>query len=259
MRWRTGDGRRDLAAAVVPSLILVAGVAGAVFPAAMADGATATPTTSAVSDLQQFPGNPGAPPLPAACNLSWPTKAWPPKVDAQAGDRVLRPSDLPAGMRESPAPLATTPNLDELAMGWPQGELAEVASSTSPSVSTGAGSTIDEIVGRARGAAQATATYRKARDLIFGSCVRYWPGNEGRPRYPVPWAGSSVFAFEESDQEDHGFSRASVVLLGHRGRFDFELDVGNFVDSPDDPTDAPIPTRAQLAAALTPALARLGA
>jgi hypothetical protein len=66
-----------------------------------------------------------------------------------------------------------------------------------------------------------------------------------------------VFAFEETDQEDHGFSRAGVVLLGHRGRFDFELDVGNFVYSPADPTDAPLPTRAQLAATLTPALERL--
>jgi hypothetical protein len=160
-------------------------------------------------------------------------------------------------MRESSMPFATTPDLDDFAMGWPHAGLAEVTGSPSASTESEAGPSIGEIVGRARTPALASAAYRKARDVIFGSCVRLWPGNEGKPRYLVPWAGPDVFAFEEIDQQDHGFSRADVILVGHRGRFDFELEVGNFLDSAADPMNAALPTRSQLAAALTPALERL--
>ena len=96
--------------------------------ASAAGGAPSTPTTPAVSNLQQAPGLPGAPALPAACNLSWPTAAWPPTVDPQARAHALRQSDLPPGLRESAAQLASNgPDLDQLAVGWPRAGFAEVS------------------------------------------------------------------------------------------------------------------------------------
>jgi hypothetical protein len=215
-----------------------------------------TPTTSAGSNLQQAPRAPGAPPLPAACNLAWPTSAWPPVTDSQAEAHTLRPSDLPSGLRESPAQLASNgPDLDQLAMGWPQAGFAEIsaypAQRTSPEMS------VDEIVGRAATVGQAAAAYLRARNVIFGSCVRHWPGREGQPRYPMAWAGSGLFAFEMSDQQDHGTSSAAVVIVGHRGRFDFELRVGTFAYTPLPTQKAAVPTRAKLAVVLDRALARL--
>jgi hypothetical protein len=188
--------------------------------------------------------------------VSWPANAWPPEVDAQARAHALQPSDLPRGLRESLTQLASnSPDLDQLAVGWPQAGLADV--SAFPATRAATQSSVDEIVGRARTPAQANATYLRARNVLFGSCVREWPGGEGRPRYPMPWAGPGVFAFEQSDQNDHGVSTAAVVIVGHRGRFDFELRVGTFVYAAGAPHDAPLPTRAQLAAVLTPALRRL--
>lgn len=235
---------------VVPLGVLLAPAAGG------ATVTTPTPTTSPVSNLRQAPGNPGSPPLPAACNLSWPAGAWPPKVDPQALAHALHGSDLPKGLRESPAQLASNgPNLDQLAVGWPQAGFAEI--SAFPAVRTAKQLSVDEIVGRSPTSAQATATYLRARDVIFGSCVRDWPGGEGQPRYRIPWARARLFAFEESDQNDHGISTAAVVIFGHRGHFDFELRVGTFVYAAGAPETAPVPTRAQLAAVLTPALHRL--
>jgi hypothetical protein len=254
--WVTG-----LAAAVTTLSAVALGMLGmlgmVLTTAAVAAGAAAaTPTTSPVSNLGQAPGIPGAPPLPAACNLSWPAGDWPPKADPQALAHALHQSDLPNTLRESPAQLATNgPNLDQLAVGWPQAGFAEV--SAFPAERTTKQSSVDEIVGRSPTPAQATATYLRARNVIFGSCVRHWPGGEGQPRFPIPWAGSGLFAFEQSDQNDHGISTAAVVIVGHRGRFDFELRVGTFVYAAGAPETAPVPTRAQLAAVLTPALRRL--
>jgi hypothetical protein len=243
------------AAAALLVAVLVA-VPFGVIPASAAGGATTTPTTPAVSNLQQAPGLPGARPLPAACNLSWPAAAWPPTVDAQAQAHALRQSDLPSGLRESAAQLASNgPNLDQLAVGWPRDGFAEV--SAFPATRSEQQSSVDEIVGHAPTTAQASATYLRARNVIFGSCAKDWPGGEGRPRDAIPWAGPGVFAFTESDQNDHGISSAAVVILGHRGRFDFELRVGNLVYAPGAPHNAPVPTRAQLAAVLTPTLRRL--
>lgn len=229
------------------------GLLGASPVAGGATPAPTTPTTPVASNLQQAPG---APALPAACNLSWPTAAWPPTVDPQARAHALRPSDLPPGLRESAAQLASNgPDLDQLAVGWPRAGFAEVAAY--PATRSEKQTSLDEIVGRSQSTAQATATYLRARDVIFGSCARDWPGGEGRPRYAIAWAGPGVFAFTQSDQDDHGISSAAVVILGHRGRFDFELRVGDLVYAPGAPRDAPVPTRAQLAAVLTPALRRL--
>jgi hypothetical protein len=224
---------------------------------ARAATAPTTPTTPGVSNLQQAPGLPGAPPLPAACNLSWPTSAWPPRTDAEAEAHALRQSDLPAGLRVAPPFFASNgPNLDQLAVGWPQAGIAELDTS-SPS-RAGSESSIDEIVGRAQTPAQATATYRRARDVIFGSCAKAWPGHEGQMHYPIPWAGAGAFAFEQSDQQDHGVGSVSVTLFGHQGRFDFVLQVGDLTYTPNPSQRAAPPPRAELVGILRSARARLG-
>jgi hypothetical protein len=163
-------------------------------------------------------------------------------------------------MSEYPTQLASNgPNLDQLAMGWPDAGFAEI--SATPTRRSVGGLTVDEMVGRAPTPAQATATFRRAKDVIFGSCDTHWPGQEAQDPYAMSWAGPGLFAFEEKSEWDYGISSAAVVILGHRGHFDFELRVGNFSYSsmPPPPTDdAAVPTRAQLAAVLTPALHRLG-
>jgi hypothetical protein len=219
-------------------------------------GATTTPATSAVSNLQQAPGVPGAPPLPPVCNLSWPTAAWPPSTDAQAKAHSLRLSDLSTGMREAPPFFASnSPNLDQLAVGWPHAGIAELDTSSAPRA--GRESSIDEIVGRAQTPAQATATYRRARDVIFGSCAKDWPGHQGQVRYPIPWAGAGVFAFETSDQQDHGVGSVSVMIIGHQGPFDFALQVGVVASTSNPSQRAAPPTRDELAGILRRARMRL--
>jgi hypothetical protein len=219
-------------------------------------GAVTTPTTSAVSNLQEAPGVPGAAPLPPACNLSWPTAAWPPSTDAQAKAHALRQSDLPAGMRQAPPFFASnSPNLDQLAVGWPQAGIAEL--DTSSTARAGNESSMDEIVGRAQTPAQATATYLRARDVIFGSCAKDWPGHDGQLRYPIHWAGAGVFAFEMSDQQDHGVGSVSIMIIGHQGRFVFALQVSDLTYTPNPSQRAIPPARAELAALLRTARARL--
>ena len=149
--------------------------------------ATTTSTPPSVSDLQEWlmiPG--GAPRLPPTCNLSWPTKAWPPRIDAQAEARALRPSDLPGGLHEHKTAFATNaPDLDELAVGFPHAGFAEV--SFSEGFGPGPGSTVEERVGRMATMAAATATYRADRDALFGSCQQY---SRGRRRHDISWRGT---------------------------------------------------------------------
>jgi hypothetical protein len=160
-------------------------------------------------------------------------------------------------MREAPPFFASnSPNLDQLAVGWPHAGIAEL--DTSSAARAGNESSIDEIVGRAQTPAQATATYSRARDVIFGSCAKDWPGHDGQLRYPIPWAGAGAFAFEMSDQQDHGVSSVSIMIIGHQGSFVFALQVGDLTYTPNPSQRATPPTRAELAGLLRTARARLG-
>jgi hypothetical protein len=206
-----------------------------------------------LQDELQIPG--GAPKLPAACNRSWTTKAWPPHVDAGLKTHALRASDLPAGLHVHPPGFATnTPNLNELAVGWPHADFDEFFFSEGSG--TGPGSTVTEILGRAASAAAATSTYRADRDELFGSCQQYYPGPP-LPRYTLAENARDAFAYETVN-ETRGFSTAIVTVVGHRGRFVFDLSVGTYgysteVTAP--PVAAPAP--AEISTVLEVALARL--
>jgi hypothetical protein len=236
---------------------LPAGAAAAAAAAAPAATTTTQPHLPAVTTLGQellVPG--GAPKLPAACNRSWTTKAWPPHVDAGVTTHALRASDLPAGLHEHPPSFATnTPNLNELAVGWPHAAFTEVFFSEGSG--TGPGSTVDEIVGRAASADAATSSYRADRDELFGSCQQYYPGPP-LPRYALAHNVPDLFAYETVD-DTRGFSTAVVTVVGHRGRFVFDLSVGTYGYS----TEVSAPTVAapappQVNTVLDAALARLG-
>jgi hypothetical protein len=210
-----------------------------------------------VTTLQQellVPG--GAPKLPAACNRSWTTKAWPPHVDTGLETHALRASDLPAGLHEHPPSFATnTPDLNELAVGWPHAHFAEYF--FSEGVGTGPGSTVTEILGSAASAALATSTYRADRDELFGACQQYYPGPP-LPRFTLaPDAPPDVFAYE-TVTETRGFSTAIVTVVGHRGRVVFDLSVGTYGYSTEvtAPPVAP-PAPAEIGTVLDAALARL--
>jgi hypothetical protein len=211
-----------------------------------------------VSDLQQnllIPG--GAPKLPAACNLSWPTKAWPPRIDTRAKLHALRQSDVPAGLREGPPTFASNaPNLNELAVGFPRAGFAEVFFSTKPAAVSG-GLAVDESVGRLATPAVATSTFRADRDDLFGSCERYFPGPP-LPRYALPGNPPGLFAYESRDGA-RGFAGLQVVIVGHRDRFVFTLSVDTYVYDPSavTPPTAPLPPPADVTALLGGALARL--
>jgi hypothetical protein len=222
--------------------------------------ASAVPTTStlpSVSELQEWmmiPG--GAPKLPAACNLSWPTKAWPPRIDAQAKSHALRQSDVPRGLREHPPSFATNaPDLDELAVGFPHAGFAEVSFSQGSGL--GPGSTVDERVGRMSTPAAATAVYRADRDALFGSCQQYFPGPP-LPRYQLAGDPTDLFAYSTGN-ETRGAAFSSIAIVGHRGRFVFDLSIGTYgYDPSPTPTTVAPPTSAPISTVLHSALARLG-
>lgn len=225
-------------------------------------GASATASKlPPVSDLQQYLDVPsGAPGLPAACNLSWPTKAWPPRIDAEAKAHALRPSDVPAGLRQHPPTFATNaPDLDELAVGFPHTGFAEVFFSQGSG--PGSGSAVDEKVGRAITMAAATTIYRADRDELFGSCQRYFPGPP-LPRYALSGASgagpASLFAYREGN-ETRGASFSSIVVVGHRGRYVFDVSIGTYgYDPSPTPTTVAPPSPTRVSAVLDAALARLG-
>lgn len=226
----------------------------------MTEGSGAATTTSklpSVSDLQQFMEIPGgAPRLPAACNLSWPTKAWPPRIDARAKSHALRQSDVPRVLREHPPTFATNaPDLDELAVGFPRAGFAEVLFSEGSGL--GPGSTVDERVGRVSTPAAATAIYRADRDALFGSCQQYFPGPSS-PRYPLAGSPADLFAYSTGN-ETRGASFSSIVIIGHRGRYVFDLSVGTYgYDPTPTPTTVAPPASPQITAVLHATLARLG-
>jgi hypothetical protein len=219
--------------------------------------ATTTSTPPSVSDLQEWlmiPG--GAPKLPTACNLSWPTKAWPPRVDAQAKAHALRQSDMPKGLREHPPTFATNaPDLDELAVGFPHAGFAEVSFSEGSGL--GPGSTVDERVGRVPTAAAATKIYNADRTALFGRCQQYFLGPPP-PRYRLVGNPTNLFAYSTGN-ETRGASFSSIVIIGHRGRFVFDLSIGTYgYDPSPTPTTLAPPTSAQITTVVHTALARLG-
>ena len=252
--------RRPLRTA--PSGVAVALTLGLLPVGAAVAGASASASKlPPVSDLQQYlqiPG--GAAKLPAACNLSWPTKAWPPRIDTEAKAHALRPSDVPAGLRQHPPTFATNaPDLDELAVGFPHTGFAEVFFSKGSG--PGPGSTVDERVGRAATTAAATTLYRADRDELFGSCQQYFPGLP-LPRYPLSGGvaadAANVFAYREAN-DTRGASFSSIVVVGHRGRYVFDVSIGTYgYDPSTTPTTVAPPSPTQVSAVLDAALARLG-
>ncbi len=212
-------------------------------------------TLPAVTDLREWMMVPGAAEIPAACNRSWPTRAWPPRIDAEARAHALRPSDVPRGLREYPPVFATNaPDLDELAVGFPHAGFAEV--SFSAGSGSGPRSTVEERVGRVSTPAGATTIYRADRDALFGSCQRYFPGPPS-PRHPLAGEPPNLFAYSTGN-ETRGASFSSVVIIGHRGRFVFDLSVATYgYDPSTTPTTVAPPTTAQVTTVLDAAVARL--
>jgi hypothetical protein len=198
----------------------------------------------------------GSPKLPAACNRTWPTKAWPPRIDARAKAHALRGSDVPAGMQQHrPSFASNAPNLDELAVGFPRTGFAEVSFSDGRSLGTG--SSLEEVVGRASSSESATSTYRADRDALFGSCEQYFPGPP-LPRYTLAGNAAGIFAYPTSN-DTRGASFASVTIVGHRGRFVFDLSVSTHGYDPSvTATTVAPPAPTEVTAVLDAALARLG-
>ena len=256
-RRRLRTAKRGAGVVGVATSAVVVALSLGLLPLDHSGAATTTPTLPAVSDLQEWMGIPSnAPKPPAPCNPSWPTKAWPPRIDAEAKAHALRASDVPRGMRQHPPTFATNaPDLDELAVGFPHVGYAEVYFSESSGPE--AGSTVEERVGRASTPSAATAVYRGDRDALFGSCQQYFPGPP-LPRVALAGDPTNLFAYQEGN-DTRGASNSEIVIIGHRGRYVFDLSVGTYGydPSPTATTVAP-PTPAQITTVLDAALARLG-
>jgi hypothetical protein len=219
-----------------------------------ASSAAANAKRPAVTTLQEELGiGPSVPKLPPKCNVSWPTKSWPPKSDAAARAHMLHVSDLPPGLSEHPAALASnTPNLDQLAVGFPQAAFAEVTYSTRAT----SGFSVDEMIGRLPTHAAAVRTYRRADDVIFGSCQRYWGvESPAQARDALPGEHRDVFAYRSLSGSSYN-SNASIVVLGCRGPFVFDLSVANYIVYPATGVAA-FPTNTEASAVLARALTRL--
>lgn len=236
-------------------MALVLGAALSALGLPVGSAAAASANRPATTTIQEELGlGSSVPQLPPMCNFSWPTTAWPPKVDAVAKAHMLRGTDVPRGLAEHAAALASnTPNLDQLAVGFPRAAFAEMTYATRAT----SGESIDEMIGRLPTQAAAVTTYRHARDVVFGSCQRYW-GDESpdQANYALANQGPDVFAYRLLSGSSYN-STADVVVLGHRGRFVFDLSVGNFIEYPATGVAA-YPTNAAVDAVLHAALTRLG-